>query len=42
MAIKNHYYEALDVMEGLLNHIFAGLNERYGKELAMLNEQYPF
>ena len=42
MAIKNHYYEALDVMEGLLNHIFTGLNERYGKELAMLNEQYPF
>lgn len=29
-------------MEGLLNHIFTGLNERYGKQLEMLNEQYPF
>lgn len=37
MVIKEHYSEALDVIGGLFHFIFDGLNQRYAKELAIIN-----
>lgn len=42
MAFKEHYYEVLDVIDGMFLHIFNGLNERCQPELAAVNQQYPF
>lgn len=42
MAIHESYHEVLDVLDRLFVTIFKGLNERYGKELAVIGEQYPF
>jgi len=42
MAIKEHYYEALEVFSDLFIYIFDGLNERFGKELEAVNGQHPF
>ena len=30
MELDNHYFELLDVIEGLFFHIFEGLNQHYG------------
>ena len=42
MEIKEHYFEVLDILGGLFYFIFKGLNERYAKELEIVNNQYPF
>ena len=42
MEIKQHYFEVLDVIGKLFNHMFRGLETRYAKELAAVNEQYAF
>lgn len=42
MAIYEHYYEALDVMGEMFNHIFDGIYERFQQELATISVQYPF
>ncbi|KAI9999275.1 hypothetical protein PInf_004095 [Phytophthora infestans] len=42
MTIKEHYHEVLEVFSDLFIYIFDGLKERYAKELATINEQYPF
>ncbi|GLC46632.1 hypothetical protein PLESTB_001761700 [Pleodorina starrii] len=42
MAINEHYYEVLDVIEKLFGAIFDGLSTKYAKELAVIAEQYPF
>lgn len=42
MTIKEHYHEVLEVFSDLFIYIFDGLKERYAKELAIINEQYPF
>ncbi|KAK9367672.1 aspartyl-tRNA synthetase [Lipomyces kononenkoae] len=41
MAIEEHYDEAIDVLVGLFNYIFTGLQERYAREIAMVRRQYP-
>jgi aspartyl-tRNA synthetase len=42
MEIKQHYFEVLDVIGNLFNHMFRGLETRFAKELAAVNGQYPF
>lgn len=42
MAIYEHYYEALEVMGELFNFIFDGINDRFGHELMLIGQQYPF
>merc|ERR1712159_893967 len=34
MCFMEHYHEVLEVLDGLFNHIFKGLNERCKKEIA--------
>jgi len=42
MVFKEHYHEVLDVMDGLFNHIFTGLQTRFAREIAAIKTQYPF
>ena len=42
MCIKEHYYEALEVMGGLFHYIFDGLNSRFRRELEIISQQYPY
>mmetsp|Transcript_16109 Transcript_16109/g.40393 ORF Transcript_16109/g.40393 Transcript_16109/m.40393 type:complete len:549 (-) Transcript_16109:228-1874(-) len=42
MEIKEHYFEVLDVLDRLFVHMFDGFNQRFGKELQVIGEQYPF
>ncbi|KXZ44846.1 hypothetical protein GPECTOR_61g799 [Gonium pectorale] len=42
MAIHEHYFEVLDVIEKLFGAIFDGLATTYAKELAVIAQQYPF
>jgi nondiscriminating aspartyl-tRNA synthetase len=42
MAITEHYYEVLDLMGELFNFIFDGINDRFGHELMLVGQQYPF
>jgi aspartyl-tRNA synthetase len=42
MAINEHYFEVLDVLDDLFLHIFDGLTERYAAELAAVRTQHPF
>merc|ERR1711865_810156 len=41
MCFNNHYHEVLDVLDGLFNHIFTGLNARCQDEIAAVKAQYP-
>uniref|UniRef100_K3WZ39 aspartate--tRNA ligase n=1 Tax=Globisporangium ultimum (strain ATCC 200006 / CBS 805.95 / DAOM BR144) TaxID=431595 RepID=K3WZ39_GLOUD len=42
MVIKEHYHEVLDVFSDLFIYIFDNLTARFSKELAAINEQFPF
>lgn len=42
MQIKEHYYEILEIIGNLFNHIFRGLEARFAKELEVINEQFEF
>jgi aspartyl-tRNA synthetase len=42
MCFMEHYHEVLDVLDGLMNHIFTGLNEKCKTEIAAVKTQYPF
>jgi aspartyl-tRNA synthetase len=42
MHFNDHYSECLDVLDGLFNHIFTGLNERFRTEIEAVRGQYPF
>jgi len=42
MTFKDHYNEVLEVLDGLFNHIFKGLNERFSNELDAVRKQHPF
>ena len=42
MEIKEHFFEVLDILGELFYFIFNGLNQRYAKELEIVNNQYPF
>ncbi|KAG0138575.1 hypothetical protein HOY82DRAFT_595728 [Tuber indicum] len=41
MAFEEHYHEVVEVLEGLFVYIFAGLQERFAKEIAIVRAQYP-
>ena len=41
MAFEEHYHEVVEVLEGLFVYIFAGLQERFSKEIAIIRAQYP-
>ena len=41
MAIEQHYYEALDVIDATLKTIFAGVYKRYRREIDIIKEQFP-
>eukprot|EP01017_Pseudomicrothorax_dubius_P039689 TRINITY_DN6117_c0_g1_i2.p1 TRINITY_DN6117_c0_g1~~TRINITY_DN6117_c0_g1_i2.p1 ORF type:complete len:586 (-),score=242.56 TRINITY_DN6117_c0_g1_i2:368-2125(-) len=42
MAIKEHYFEILDLLGDLFAYIFEGLETRYAAELKAISAQYPF
>lgn len=42
MTFKDHYHEVLDVLDGLFNHIFKGLTDRFAREIEAVKTQYPF
>jgi aspartyl/asparaginyl-tRNA synthetase len=42
MQFKEHYFEVLDVLADMFVFIFAGLEERFSKELKVVQDQYPF
>eukprot|EP00245_Coleochaete_scutata_P018643 TRINITY_DN980_c0_g1_i1.p1 TRINITY_DN980_c0_g1~~TRINITY_DN980_c0_g1_i1.p1 ORF type:complete len:538 (+),score=117.08 TRINITY_DN980_c0_g1_i1:232-1845(+) len=42
MEIKEHYFEVLDILDGLFINLFEGLNKRCKAELEAINRQYPF
>ena len=42
MQVKEHYFEVIDIIGNLFNHIFKGLETRFAKELATINEQFEF
>ena len=42
LAIKEHYFEILDVLHELFYYIFEGLNEKFAFELNVVANQYPF
>jgi nondiscriminating aspartyl-tRNA synthetase len=42
MAIKEHYFEVLDVLDNLFLHMFDGLNERFKHELQVVSQQFPY
>ncbi|CAE7655501.1 aspS1 [Symbiodinium sp. CCMP2592] len=41
MTFKDHYHEVLDVLDGLFNHIFTGLTEKFAREIEAVKTQYP-
>merc|ERR1719240_1923539 len=42
MTFMEHYSEVLEVLDGLFDHIFRGLNERFRDEIEAVRRQYPF
>jgi nondiscriminating aspartyl-tRNA synthetase len=42
MVINEHYFEVLDVIEKLFEHIFNGLATKYAHELSVISSQFPF
>eukprot|EP00761_Pharyngomonas_kirbyi_P011868 gb/GECH01011894.1/.p1 GENE.gb/GECH01011894.1/~~gb/GECH01011894.1/.p1 ORF type:complete len:546 (+),score=162.05 gb/GECH01011894.1/:1-1638(+) len=42
MDIKSHYHEVLDVLSDMFVYIFEQIPKRFGKELEIISQQYPF
>ena len=42
MVFKEHYFEILDLLADLFVHIFQGLEQRFGRELDIVRQQYNF
>jgi aspartyl/asparaginyl-tRNA synthetase len=42
MEFKTHYFEVLDLIGDLMVFMFNGMKTKYARELAVINEQYPF
>jgi aspartyl-tRNA synthetase len=42
MAFNEHYYEVLDMLDGMFTYIFDHLSSRFAKELEIVNHQFPF
>ena len=41
MAIVQHYHEAMRMLDGVLKHIFAGLQREYASEIETVSKQFP-
>ncbi|KIK06941.1 hypothetical protein K443DRAFT_673834 [Laccaria amethystina LaAM-08-1] len=41
MTIEEHYHEVLEVLDSLFLRIFRGLREKYSKEIAVVQKQFP-
>jgi aspartyl/asparaginyl-tRNA synthetase len=41
MAIEDHYHEAMDLIDGLLKHIFTGLRDAHKREIDVVKKQFP-
>lgn len=41
MALEEHYHEALTVIDGMFKNLWAGIYERYGKEIEVISQFYP-
>ena len=42
MEFNDHYFEVLDILGEMMVFLCKNLKERYAKELAVINDQYPF
>lgn len=41
MAIEEHYHEVMELLDGLLLHIFRGLKQKYANEIEVVGKQFP-
>ena len=41
MAIEEHYHEVLEMLDGMLKHIFSGLRNKYRVEIETVQKQFP-
>lgn len=41
MVIEEHYHEVMELLDDLFKHMFAGLREKYSKEIAAVHRQFP-
>ncbi|PRQ75236.1 hypothetical protein AAT19DRAFT_14258 [Rhodotorula toruloides] len=41
MAFEEHYHEAMETIDGMLKHVFAGLKQRYAEEIGVVRKQFP-
>ncbi|GAA6039096.1 hypothetical protein JCM8097_005321 [Rhodosporidiobolus ruineniae] len=41
MAFEEHYHEAMETIDGMLKHIFAGLQQRFSDEIGVVRKQFP-
>jgi len=41
MAFEEHYHEVMETIDGMLKHIFAGLQQRYAHEIDTVRGQFP-
>jgi aspartyl-tRNA synthetase len=38
MCFNSHYHEVLDVVDGMLKHVFASLKQNYSKEIKLVRD----
>lgn len=41
MALEEHYYEALDIIDGMFKTLWKGIYDRYSKEIDIISRYYP-
>lgn len=41
MALEEHYYEALNIIDGMFKNLWKGIYDRYGKEIDIISNFYP-
>ena len=41
MAIEEHYHEVMELLDNLFLSIFRGLRQKFSKEIAVINKQFP-
>ncbi|KAG9245512.1 aspartyl-tRNA synthetase-like protein [Calycina marina] len=41
MALESHYHEALDLIDGMFKHLWAGIYQRFQKEIDLISHFYP-
>lgn len=42
MEFKDHYFEVLDIIGDMMVYMVENLKSRFGRELSIINQQYPF